>query len=280
MRSRLGAAIAAATIGAVLALLAAPFLPVGVDWVFVQRPAALAVLSWTSPYEVAPDAPYAGAPWGLWVLLPLAILPAHIGRAALLFIGLGAFALAAHRLGARPLVVAAFLLSPPVLHCLLNSNLDWMPLLGFVLPPQIGLFLLAVKPQMGSVVALLWLFQAWRTGGWRETARVFAPVTAALVFSFWLYGFWPAIALRIASVSQGWNASLWPASIPVGLGLAVAALRKREVRYAIAASPCLSPYVLFHSWSGALAAVLAQPAEALAAIAGLWVLVLLLAFGG
>jgi hypothetical protein len=264
--------------GVLLTLVAAPYLPVGIDWHLTQRPAALALLSGESPYVASPTAPYAGAPWGVWVLLPLALLPESIGRAALLFIGLVFFAFVAHRLGARPWVTGAFLLSPPVLHCLLNANNDWMPLLGFVLPPPIGLFLLAVKPQMGAVVALLWLVQAWRKGGWRETARVFGPVAAALALTFLLYGFWPANAFRIASISQGWNASLWPMSIPVGLGLAVAALRKREVRYAMAASPCLSPYVLFHSWSGALAAVLARPAEALAVIVGLWLLILLRAF--
>jgi hypothetical protein len=108
---------------------------------------------------------------------------------------------------------------------------------------------------------------------------VFGPFAVALAISFLIFGFWPTHALRILTISQGWNASLWPTSIPVGLGLAVAALRKREVRYAIAASPCLSPYVLFHSWSGALAAVLAQPFEALAVIAGLWVLTIIRAFG-
>lgn len=261
-----------------LTLVAAPYLPVGIDWRLTQRPAALTLLRGASPYDVSPTAPYAGAPWGVWVLLPLALLPESIGRAALLFIGLGAFAMTAHRLGARPWVTGAFLLSPPVLHCLLNANDDWMPLLGFVLPPPIGLFFLAVKPQMGSVVALVWLVQAWRRGG-REVVRVFGPVTAALALTFLLYGFWPANAFRVASISQGWNASLWPLSIPVGLGLAVAALRKGETRYAMAASPCLSPYVLFHSWSGALAAVLAQPLEALAVIAGLWVLVIVRAVG-
>ena len=41
----------------------------------------------------------------------------------------------------------------------------------------------------------------------------------------------------------------------------------------MAASPCLSPYVLFHSWPGAVAAFLVLPGETLAAVVGLWVLV-------
>ncbi len=38
------------------------------------------------------------------------------------------------------------------------------------------------------------------------------------------YGFWPSHFREIQVYSQGWNASLWPASIPIGLALAVAAV--------------------------------------------------------
>jgi hypothetical protein len=61
--------------------------------------------------------------------------------------------------------------------------------------------------------------------------------------------------------------------------LLAAALRKREIRFAIGAGPCLSPYVLFHSWSGPLLAVVPNQWDTLAAVAGLWILVLLRAAG-
>jgi hypothetical protein len=166
------------------------------------------------------------------------------------------------------------------MHCLLNSNLDWMPLLGFVLPPQWGLFLIAVKPQLGFTVALWWLVEAWQKGGWRETARVFGPAVLALLVSLALYGPWPLNGLEIARLSAGWNASLWPMSIPVGLGLMWAAVRRRDQRFAMGAAPCLSPYVLFHAWSGAVAALAANTGEMFAVVTGLWILVALRAVGG
>jgi hypothetical protein len=55
----------------------------------------------------------------------------------------------------------------------------------------------------------------------------------------------------------------------------VAAFRRREKRYAMAASPALSPYVLFHSWSAALAALLPEQAEFIAAVIGLWILIII-----
>jgi hypothetical protein len=98
-----------------------------------------------------------------------------------------------------------------------------------------------------------------------------------LLINFAIYGLWP---LRFGkTLSFWWNASLWPTSIPVGLALTVAALRTRKIGYAMAAGPCLSPYVLLHSWVGALAAILQLPQETLVAVIGLWILVILRAIG-
>jgi len=185
--------------------------------------------------------------------------------------GLVCFVWFGYKMRANPLVLAGFILSPPVLHSLVNANNDWMTLIGFVLPPQIGLFFVVIKPQIGVAVALFWLVEAWRKGGWREVVRVFWPVTAALALSFVIFGWWFA---RFGGETQlWWNASLFPASIPVGLALIAASLRQRNIRFAMAASPCLSPYVLLHAWSGAFAALLQTPIEFFAAWAGLWILV-------
>ncbi|HQA69263.1 MAG TPA: hypothetical protein PK801_13125 [Aggregatilineales bacterium] len=91
-----------------------------------------------------------------------------------------------------------------------------------------------------------------------------------------LYGLWPLRSSQ--EVGLWWNASLWPMSIPIGLALVAAAVRSRRIEYAMGAAPCLSPYVLLHAWSGALAAILKHRVEALAAIAGLWLLVAIRAF--
>ena len=240
------------------------------------RPASLAIVQGYSPYNTAlTEAPYAGAPWGLLPLIPLALLPEQIGRSFLFAISLAAFGYSAYRLGAKPVAMLAFLISPPILHCLLNANLDWMPLLGYIMPPQFGLFFLSIKPQMGSVVAVFWLIEAWRQGGWRRVLWIFGPFTLALLLSLALYGFWPLNILKASTYTTWWNASLWPASIPVGLVLALAAIRRNKVNYAMAASPCLSPHVLLHSWSAALVSIVSLTPETIAAVVGLWVWVIL-----
>ena len=246
------------------------YLPQAIDWHGAFRPAALELLHGRSPFNA--DGFY-HAPWSLIPLIPLAILPEPIGRALLVLITLASYAYVAHKLGAKPIAIAFLLISPPVLHLIINGNLDWMAAIGFILPPQWGLFFIAIKPQMGIAVAPFWLIEAWRQGGVKLVIKTFAPFTVALLLSFAVFGLWPLGATRTTNL--WWNASLWPISIPVGLALFVASIRKRKIEYAMAASPCLSPYVLLHSWIGALLAIVSSVPETIAAVIGLWIVVIL-----
>ena len=250
-------------------IIAAMVLPPGIDWRDTYRPATLTLLSGKSPYEV--DTFFA-APWALIPMVPLALLPERIGRAILFVVGIITFAFVAHRLGASPISMVAFLLSPPVLHCLLNSNIEWLVLIGLILPPQWGLFFITIKPQIGVAVILFWLIEARRQSD-PEIIRVFGPVSLILLISFVLFGLWPT---RFSTpLAYHFNASLWPYSLPIGLTLLTTAIRKRKIEYAAGASPCLSPYVLFHSWSGALIALSSSTAEMIMAVIGLWLLVII-----
>ncbi len=251
-----------------LTLVISPLLPAGVDWRLAFRPAAREMLSGHSPYLVSG---FFNPPWTLLPMLPLALLPEALGRAFFLVMNLILFVYVAYRLGATAITMLFFLLSPPVLHSLLNGNIDAFVLLGFVLPPPIALFFLSIKPQIGAGVALFFLVEAWRAGKLRGVIKTFAPVSAAWLVSFLLYGWW--IGDWGQEVELWWNASLWPLSIPVGLALLVAAVRLRRKEFAMAAAPCLSPYVLLHAWVGALAALMTLPAEMIAAVIGLWIIV-------
>lgn len=250
--------------------LLANFVPFGVDWRNVFRPASRAILDGKSPFSISG---YFNAPWSVIALIPLALLPEDYGYALLVMLSLAGFAYTAHRLGGKLLAVIVVLLSPPVIHSLLNGNIDALSVIGFVLPPQIGLFFVLIKPQIGVAVALYWLVEAWRKGRMREVLRVFVPVGVALILSFVLFGLWPLQFEQ--EIDLWWNASLWPASIPVGLVLIVTAFRQRRIEFAMAASPCLSPYVLLHAWVGALLGVVSRLPETIAAVIGLWLLVLI-----
>jgi len=246
------------------------YLPEGVDWRETYRPAVLALLTGHTPYGMG-SSPFFAAPWSLVLLIPFALLPVRVGEIALFGVGLVTYALVAYRWGAKPLTLALFLFSPPVILGLLHGNVVWMSLLGFTLPPQIGLLLVTVKPQVGVGAVVFWLFEAWRKGGWREVLRVFWPVSLAFLASLALFGLWPLKFADVLPIAYIYNVSLWPFLLPVGLALMAASLRRREMRLAMAASPCLSPYVLIHGWAGPLAAILPQPLETFVAVVGLWI---------
>lgn len=247
-----------------LIVVGAAYLPPAVDWESAFRPATLALTRLESPYE---DTGFYNPPWMLLFLLPFAA-SLEVGRAAILVLSIGVYAFVAVRMGAPPITMAAFLLSPPILHTLLHGNLEWLVLLGVLAPPRWGLFLVTIKPQMGNMVALFWTVEAWREGGWRRVVGLLWPVSLAYVISIMLFGPWP---LR-ASTQTGlwWNASLVPYSIPVGIIAIIWAIWKRDIRGALIASPCLSPYVLLHAWSGALFALARNQRLAVLSVILLW----------
>ena len=247
----------------------------GIDWGLTYRPAALAFMAGQNPYnpELSPEAPFFAAPWGLIPLLPFALLPIEVGRAGIMLIAFIAFGFTAFRLGATPLATAIFILSPPVVHTILNANIEWLPILGFAFPPAIGLFFVIIKPQTGFAVAIFWLFEAWRSGGIKQVIKVFMPVTAALLISLLFYGLWPLGMFGVLGYGADFNSSLWPMSIPIGLVLLTSSIQHRRINHAMAASPFLSPYALFHAWSSAVISLIQTPVQLSAAVIGLWILV-------
>jgi len=251
-----------------LVALMSMLLPPAVDWHETFRPAILEILQGRSPYNV--DGFY-NPPWGLLPLIPLGWFPESVGRAILVILGLASYIYVAHRLGAKPFAVFFLLISPPVFHVIFNGNTDWIATLGFVLPPQIGLFFISTKPQIGIAVGLFWLVQSWQQGGLGQTVKTFGPFTIVFFVSLILFGPWPLRVFETGKITG--SASLWPMSIPVGLALFVTAIRRKKIEYAMAASPCLSPYLLLHSWVGALLAIISSVPETIAAVIGLWILV-------
>jgi hypothetical protein len=243
-------------------------LPPGIDWRDTYRPATLNLLHGQSPYTTEI---FFAAPWSLLPLIPLSILPMEIGRAVLIVVSLFAYAYVSYSLGARGISFIAFLISPPVIINLLNGNIDWLPLVGFILPPKWGLFFVLIKPQIGIGVAVFWVIEAWRDGKMASVWRMCWPVTLTTIISFLVFGLWPLRFSGSLEIIREYNTSLWPASLPIGLGLMVAALRTRNIRFAMCASPCFSPVVLLHAWGGALVSLSKLRFELLAVVIGLWI---------
>jgi len=170
--------------------------------------------------------------------------------------------------------------SPPVFYGMRMLNVDVLVLIGFVLPAPVGLFFVIIKPQMGLVMVIFWLVEAWRQGGLQAVLKTFLPVKVAVLLSFVLFGNW--LAGRQSDLPGSfWNASLWPWSIPIGLGLLMVSLRERPKELAMSASPFLSPYLAYHSWAAALPGLIQRDYELVTVVIGMWLVavVRLLGFG-
>ncbi len=243
---------------------------IGADWKFTFRPALLTLVSGKNPYSVDQ---FFIAPWGIIPFIPLIWLPDGLAMAILRVGGLICYAIVAIRLGARPLGTAFILLSPQILHNLINGNIDWLCLLGFVLPPQIGLFFVLIKPQIGVCLAIFWAVDAIKQ---KKIIRTFAPFLIVFLVSLGVFGLWP---LRFSTVQAAYNASAWPISLPFGIVLLYVALKQNHIRIAQAISPLLSPHVMFHSWSTWLFAIAQHTTELIIAVFSSWLVFAISAIG-
>jgi hypothetical protein len=241
------------------------------DWSGQIQPGVQTLLSGHNPYS-QPN--FFIAPWGALLLAPFAVLPGNLGRDMLAVIGLLAYLAIARRMGAKPPAMIAVALSPLVLQELVYGNIDWLALTGLLLPPQLGLFLVVLKPQVGAGVACFWMVEAIRG---KCLLRTFLPIAVTTGVSLMLYGWWP---LHMLAVPSQFNDSLWPFSLPAGLVLLYFALTRRNERSALAAAPCLSPHVIFHSWVVGLLALTTNNDLTIVDSIGTWLLIFTLAFQG
>jgi hypothetical protein len=227
--------------------------PPGHDWQATLRPAIVDyVFHGQSPFL---QPAFHSPPWVLLPLIPFALLPVGVDNVVLFLLALVVFGLCAWRLGARPLPLALFVLSPPTINVAYNGQIDWYVPLGLFLPRPLGLFFVLAKPQIGLGIAVYWLFDSYRQGGLRHVARDFAPVTLAFALSFVVFGPYLLQTGELLAPGIWWNITFWPYGIPIGLGLLVGAIRRKTVRPAIASGAFLSPYVAIYSWSVPLLAL-------------------------
>jgi len=219
------------------------YLPIGWDWERTFRPATLEFMAGHSPYTIQT---FFMPPWLLIPLIPLALLPVRISNLILVNIGFLCYLFILYRLKIRPWIALIFLLFPTTLLVLATNNIDWLIMLGFLLPPQIGLFLVLIKPQVGIAMAIYWLIVS------PNKIKTFLPITLAYLISFAIYGFWiskPAMMADKTGYHGSFDISLFPYLVPLGLGLLIVSIHKHKDGFAYMASPFLAPYVGVNSYT-------------------------------
>lgn len=242
------------------------FLPVIEHWHDIFRPAALNLLKLENPFNVEK---FFNPPWALAFILPFALLPERLGNALYAATSLFGFGYAAYRFGAKPVAIIAFLTLPFTLYNAVQVNVDWLVVIGATLPPQIGLFLVLLKPQLGIFIAFYWFVQIWREEGWKSVLKVFSPVLLAFILSFVIFGnyFTKAGFLFLAK-----NKNFWPYSLPIGLVFLIFSLLKKKPGLSLSSSPFLAPYIQSYSWPIGLIGLFPNQYAFYLATIGLWVI--------
>lgn len=248
-----------------------------VDWIIAFRPAVWEMLSWRSPYNIQG---VFNPPWTFIMLIPLALIPPKLGAILLSLITFFSLLFISLRLGASLPIAISFLVIPQIaFKAITNPNIGFLAAFGFILPPQIGLFFLAIKPQIGIAVAIYWLIEAWLSGGWREVVRVFAPITIALSIAVLIYGPFMLKATHLLDHESIRHAyPLWPYTLPAGFALLLLAIKKREKSLSITASPFVSPYVASYTYPFALLGLMNYPIYYYSSYIGMWLIYLILRF--
>lgn len=205
--------------------------------------AAQSVLHGQSPYTLN----FFNPGWALLFIMPLTLFPLSSATALWCAASFAGIVVALRRFRVAWSRIALWLIASPLgLVMLLWGNLDWLCILGATLPPVVGIWLVMLKPQIGIVVALVWVYQAWRARNWRGLILLTVPISLMLIAQLAVWGIPRAVGLPSVATVWPWGVLL------VALGLMTRRLRVERIPDALLIAPLLSPYVNPISWSAAL----------------------------
>lgn len=243
-----------AAAGLLVTLAVAVFMASGLpsaDWLPIYDAAARHALAGYSPYDrLYPDCQhcvFVNPPWALLILFPFTVLSPALSRGLIFVVSIICLIYFGWRARARPVALAAMILSPTIVGSLLAGNLDALILLGMFLPPAWGLLLLMLKPQIALGVALFYAFDYLRARKWSALLWAFTPVTLAGLVSAFFFPDWLEL-LGYMPVNP-WNRAIFPYGVPLGLALLALAFWRKNPFYALAAGPFLSTYLTFYSYA-------------------------------
>lgn len=239
-----------------------------VDWKKCIRPDALMVITGRSPYA---EGCGLNPPWAYLLLAPIALFPPPVGAAMMFSMNFLIYSIILFRLKAKPLAMAAFLTTPLVYLNGTNGNIDWLALLGLVLPQRIGLLFLLIKPQIGAGLALFWVINTWRTAGIGKAVNLVLPTLAAYLVSFVLFGLWPLKILHTMP-DDPYNSSLGMVGVVIGGVLLVSALRQKKSDWALISTPLMAPYINIHSFAAVVLGFGVNTVEFYVSIILVWIM--------
>lgn len=230
---------------------------VGADWRWYFQPAAQEVLHSRTPYTVEG---FYNPPWALIPLLPLAPLPLDWSIPIMVTLNLAAWTYTAMRLGMKSFLILPFIFFSGSMMNSAMANIDGLLSLGLFLPPPLGVLVVMIKPQIGAPIVLFWAMRILLDQGdlklkFINMIKLLAPFAILMILSFVLYGTW--FIQGTEAIGKTWNSAPWPRLIPLGVSLLVLSIYTKDLRWALAAIPYVTPYISPDGWAYSTMAILA-----------------------
>lgn len=207
------------------------FYEVGVDWEESYYPAMHHLRTYTKHSD------FVGFPNALF-FLPHGFLPLEWGNAINMSLNLVVpLAVIWKFKGGWPAILLVYT-SPMFFDLSRTNNVDWIPLVGVLLPVAWGLPFLIAKPQGIGGAALVW----WKRHGF--SPKVLIPSVVMIMIALLIWGVkMPLDGMRSINLSEvAWNFAPFPFFIPLGLYLLYKGYQSDDATIAAAASPFLVPY--------------------------------------
>ena len=132
--------------------------------------------------------------------------------------------------------ILAVYLCPTTVVLVAVNNIDWVPLLGLLLPPWLGTIFVCAKPQGIGGVVLIWIK--------RYRWRVMLSVMFVGVVTLAIWGVKPIeVAMQADVGNRDWNFAPFPLLVWLGVWMLWKAWREDDMVMAGAATPLLVPYI-------------------------------------
>jgi hypothetical protein len=198
---------------------------------------------------------YSAPPWLCLLIAPLAILPRWFGYVLGAFILLNVVIVIVKQLKGDVWTILLACTTPFVLHNILYGSVEWVPLLGMLMPPTWGLLWVSGKPQSGAGAVLFHVIQAARR---KLSFTTLIPLGVAGGLSLILYHYPFSMRPPPPDVLANASYAIFPWGVPVGLALVAWAAKRGDAWLAYAASPLLVPFFTSHTLIGAFLVLAAR----------------------
>lgn len=171
-------------------------------------------------------------------LLPHALLPAWLGGVINLCLNILVMLLIISKYRGGIWAVVLGFTHPAFFEFIRMNNVDWIPLLGLLVPPSLGVIFFTIKPQLVSGAAVVLVR--------KHGVLILVPLSIVVALSLVVWGNWIVYLMR-ASATNPYNYSLFPFAIPVGIYLLYHAYKKQDVLLGALSTSFFTPYLSFSS---------------------------------